>query len=514
MSGQTGIPNLNAIAQGLLGFVQDLNNTATQIAGIDCEWMRAIPGKNSEDVIFHEYTLLGVTCPSTIKVVATKTDYNPGNFSVDLFGINYEAPFEVEIDTQTWTSVFGKDTMPQKGDVVYVNMLNCLYEVATSTVLYGFAQRETGFRAELVKYVPKSHRKEPDAIRENIDDLTVSVGELFGDDISKEIADITDNEQTQQLLSTKRMDFMKDCDMDSIVQEELFLGNNVVANSYYDLKTAKTSIIYKEAVDKVSPSDIRYNRMFTCWFCLNEVEHTTNIYIDDIRNPNRLVRGRYGFSVRIEKAHIKPGDRLGIRRGTQFYINAVADRQNEDGTWLLTFDSADVRNVSKKITNWNSNLTANTAEVHTLLLGRDGNDKCNFDISVIGNRCLFIRFGSKMKMIDFGVDIPIGEWCGVGVNIGPSSDAFLFTRKSGGDIETSARVDMGDLSNEFEVKTFYNNPSDIFLTNIRLYATSAQVPESILRTDLKSRLAKNDSDMIINDSAAIPNRSPYIGQQR
>ena len=511
---QSGIPNLNTIAQGLLGFVQDLNNTATQMAGIDAHWMRAVPGKNSEDVIFHEYTLLGVECPKDIKVVATKTDYNPGNFSVDLFGINYETPFEVEIDTQTWVSVFGSDTMPQKGDIVYIDILNCLYEVVTSTVIYGFAQRETGFRAQLSKYSPKSHRKENEAVRDTIDDLTVSVGELFGDAISKEIADITDNEQTQQLLSTKKRDFMKECDYDSIVTEELFLGQNVVANSYYDMGSAKTSIIYKDIRDVVSTDAQMYNRYFSCWACVGTAEKTTNIYIDDIRNPNRSERGRHGFSARIDRANIHVGDHLTISRGTQFHINAVADRKNDDGTWLLTFDSVDIRNISKKITNWNSNLTASHASVRTLLLGMSEDGSCNFDISIIGTRTLFVRFGSKKKAYDLGTDIPIGEWFALGVNIGPSSDAFLFTRKSSGDIETAAHIDLGDLSDDFEVDGFYNNPSDVNLTNIRLYMTASQVPESIMRTDVKSRIAKNASDMIINDSAAIPNRSPYIGQQR
>ena len=64
-----------------------------------------------------------------IKVLTSNADYNPGNFTVDLFGVNYEAPLEINIPISTWNEVFGANTMPQEGDVIYIKIMHNLFEV-------------------------------------------------------------------------------------------------------------------------------------------------------------------------------------------------------------------------------------------------------------------------------------------------------------------------------------------------------------------------------------------------
>jgi len=91
----------NEIAASYAAMVKALNSTATELVGLDAIWFRALPYKNSEDVVFQEYTLTQVDCGTPIKVVASNTDWNAGNFKVDLFGISYEAPLSVDIDVST-----------------------------------------------------------------------------------------------------------------------------------------------------------------------------------------------------------------------------------------------------------------------------------------------------------------------------------------------------------------------------------------------------------------------------
>ena len=55
---------------------------------------------------------MGLECPQALKVLTANSDYNPGNFTVDLFGINYDAPLEVQVTITDWEKVFGNNTMP------------------------------------------------------------------------------------------------------------------------------------------------------------------------------------------------------------------------------------------------------------------------------------------------------------------------------------------------------------------------------------------------------------------
>ena len=82
--------------------------------GLDTLWCRATPEPNSEDVVLQEYTLtnIGVECPQQIKVITTNGDYNPGNYTIDLFGVNYDSPLEVNVTVDDWKKTFGDNSMP------------------------------------------------------------------------------------------------------------------------------------------------------------------------------------------------------------------------------------------------------------------------------------------------------------------------------------------------------------------------------------------------------------------
>lgn len=106
--------NIQEMAQNAYQIITTLQQSATEMVGLDALWCRTTPVLNSEDIILAEYTLtqIGLECPKMIKVLTTNTDYNPGNFNIDMFGISYDAPLELHITIETWETVFGKDSMP------------------------------------------------------------------------------------------------------------------------------------------------------------------------------------------------------------------------------------------------------------------------------------------------------------------------------------------------------------------------------------------------------------------
>ena len=504
--------------QTLMSFVEmykQLNQTASEIGGIDTHWMRAIPHENSEDVIFHEYTLHDVECPKVVRVVATNSSYNPGNFNIDYFGINYEAPLEIVIDTKTWTSVYGEDCMPQQHDIVYFDPLNCLYEVASSTIEYGFASQETGFKVQLTKFNPRANVRLNPGVEDTINDLTVSEQELFGEQISRDIADIVDEEETSQMLNTSEpnQDKFKTVDLESINIKDIDTKDNTVARSYYDLRYMEKSIIYNNG-DVVQKSSRKPYRFFSCWFNLCPTTEPKEMQIDSLEYE----KGKYYLNGDIVGKNLKDGTEIKINRGAFLHLNAIVNKTATLGgkeRYLVTFNNSEFRDMTKKVTNWNQNLTVSTTEpsdIHSMLLGRTEGE-CNFNISLVGDSVLLIKFGNKMKKVGIA-PIPRGEWCAICLNLGEQSDMCLFTKNSKQELILTQKAEMGDLSNDFNVGEFYIPQSDTFLTNIRLYQSKGHVEENIMEKDINSQLARNNSDAVIIDNAAVPNKSPYIAEQR
>ena len=126
--------DINKIIASAYSTIMEIQSAATETVGTNCLWARATPVINSEDVVLQEYTLtnIGLECPKPINVIVNNGDYNAGNYTIDLFGLNYEQPLEISIDINEWYKIFGKDTQPQKDDIVYVQIYHKLFEVKTS----------------------------------------------------------------------------------------------------------------------------------------------------------------------------------------------------------------------------------------------------------------------------------------------------------------------------------------------------------------------------------------------
>jgi hypothetical protein len=96
--------NLNQIIATAYKTVMEIQDAAAEMVGTATLWARATPVENSEDVVLQEYTLshVGLECPKPVTVVIANPDYNPGNFIIDEFGLNYEANLELHITIKDW----------------------------------------------------------------------------------------------------------------------------------------------------------------------------------------------------------------------------------------------------------------------------------------------------------------------------------------------------------------------------------------------------------------------------
>lgn len=498
--------DLNKFVQSFYKTVVSLNTTVSDAVGIDMKWMRAVPHDKSEDVIFQEYTLYDVACPVSLKAVTTNSSYNPGNFQVDLFGINYEAPFEIQIDMTTWQNAMGKDTEPQKGDIVYVEILNCLYEVATSAPIYGFAEQETGFKVQLTKYNPAANRRESDGVAETIESLTASEQDLFSGAISDEVADIVDAQQTSPDNGSEGVtgDNFRASGGDAVVSEEVSVASNTVSRAYYDMNSEKASVLYK-TTDTISTTDhpVRY---FSCWVKITSASDGSLPVV--IEQTDRNV-----FSV-VSGCNYPDGTVIEVSRGKFVTVHASVST-SADGKRALTFNSKEFRSACSKLTGWwKGGLKTGRPVINQLLVGH-GADKCVFDISLMGSTGICVKAGKTVKNISFDRNIPVGEWIGVCVNIGKSSDVNVFS-ETDKHLSLFCSASLGNMASaeDIIIDSFGIGRCSEFISNIRLYAENEAVDAETEIKDLSSELVANASRSIINDSCAASNNSPFISSQR
>ena len=511
MADTGGFINVNNMVQSFYNNALNINQAVSNMVGIDVQWMRAVPVERQSDVIFQEHTLYNVDCPVDVRVVASNSDYNPGNFNIDYFGIEYDAPFEIQVDKTTWENAFGHDVMPQKGDIVYIKLMNLLFEVATSTIIYGFGERETGYKVNLKKYTPRAIRRE-NGVHETIDDLTVGIEELFGDDISREVADIVDPEQTDMNNNTVKRDVFKTADLRSVVIEDVFLQQPGIhiARSYYNMEKATETVIYQTG-DEVSKGEYR---LLTAWVRMHSVTETESVTMSNQR--------REGSSIVYDvTGHSRPaeGEGVDLSKGN-FYIHGtvsglIREETGETWTYAVAFNQADALRMKRRITNWDAGTLRSTrASVIPVLMGRHGSSTV-FNASIVGTGSVYVKSGDDEAIVSVPGGMPANEWFGLAILIGPQSKVWIMKEDQKSDDKLSVfGATLGKLRSAWQADTMYITASPADLTNIRYYSADGNENEQTVRRDLTNITVTNASRVIISDQADIPNDSPYIGQQR
>ena len=340
MTGGLGI-DINEIIKSAYGTVLEIQQAATETVGINCLWARATPVINSEDVILQEYTLteVGLECPKIVKAIVSNTDYNAGEYTIDLFNLQYVQPLEINVTIQEWANIFGSTTMPQKGDVLYIDLYNKLFEVQSSELMYTIAALPTYYKVILSKYSPTQSRRETEEFRESVEDLTVSQTELFGDLISEEVADNNVTVETAY-NNTTYVDPQKDFDIDSIEVHQLYgMNHNLISNAYYNFINTDIDIVYHTDLIYECAAE-RNHLIYSCW-CSNKQNtiKTGNIkalsfYSKDATNWYFVIGTTFKLNI---------GDVITITRGNLLKINAEVvplDCQPGYGIAIKTADMA------------------------------------------------------------------------------------------------------------------------------------------------------------------------------
>lgn len=517
--------NVQELAANAYNIITNIQQTAAELVGLDALWCRATPVINSEDIVLAEYTLteIGLECPKMIKVLTSNTDYNPGNFNVDLFGISYDAPLELHITIETWHSVFGKDTMPQQGDVVYVKILHKLYEVKSSEVMYTIASMPTYFKVQCAKYNPTASRRETEEFRLSIDELTTSEAVLFGEEISQEVADVVvENETSYQ--NTTYVDPMKDCDLDSIANEALIgPGNVTISNGFYDLYNAEKPITYKVSANYIIDTD-RPHWIYTSWFRY-EADPTSNEHTLKVLKLITKDNKYWYFKISCATTRFDEGDTITLMRGSLIKVDGdmikfpVECEGHHSDDLLLRIKASEMNRTNRKMTDWWKSGNYKIKKDTVLNLISTDTDKFRVDVN-ISSASYTVRFGNTTKTFTPKRKIDLQQWTyicidftstGMRTILSTLEDSHLTTKDiriiDKHDSEYKFTPNSGEFDfNEMKVDSMGKH---LNICNIRLYENEYPVEETY-KQDMLSIITRNASRIILVDSPNMPNEAKFI----
>lgn len=512
--------DMNAMAQSIYDTVMSLQQTAAEMVGLDTLWCRALPYENSEDVIVQEYTLSNVDCPKPIKVISDKTDYQAGTFTFGALGIDFDTDLSISINIPDWEALYGKGTMPQKGDIVIIKLINRAYEVSSSSVVYTLTAMPTSYKCVLRKYQRTASRRETEDFRVSIDELTTSQETLFGDAISKEVADAVVETETSYNQTTY-VDPMKDFDMDSVIMERVEgYKNQIITDAYYDFKNATKNVKY--SIDAVyDKNDEESNHwIFSAWFRIPEIEEAEEgiIKFQEIYSKEK---NYWYFEISQSAIQLHAGDNVTLLRGTMLSVSATIDTRECETGLVVKVPASEVMKLNKKLTNWWASGVWKVVKQTTvdIFSGFNGDDNI-YNISVRGDK-VTVRLTEHIQEFPIAKEMNLNNWHYMMFELSPSNMHMILLEEAKNEktnkykqvknIDSTYNVNIDNFTiDNFSIQA---KQTTLNIANIRLYENKYSI-EDKYKIDMYSPVTKNASKLILVDGPRPGNEMRFFSPVR
>lgn len=264
-----------------INLYQDLSFMVNNVFGLEVNYYSVQPQARGKDVILREYTIFNVVDEKCVKVMVPQNQFPDNKINFDPFGLQFEDPFEIQIDKKYFELIFGRGSQPRRRDIIYFPLTNRVYEINSTYLFRDFMNSPVYFKIELRKYNPKSNTYFQDpAYKEELDGITLNSTELFGEEVRAEELKAAKPQQyattiTQMVQDPIRSYIYKDLD---IIGYDLNNNYTIVLNNYYDLSNAFADNSefgydpnrYRNAVRYKSLPYVGVNDelAYTCWFSL------------------------------------------------------------------------------------------------------------------------------------------------------------------------------------------------------------------------------------------------------
>lgn len=488
----------------LIAMNKKLNEMVNSIYGICVRYYKTDP--IAEDVVLNEYTLYNVSSQVDMTIVLPDNELPDSKITYTPLDMDFQdMPFQIHIPLDYWWCLFGKGTMPQERDYLYIPITDRYYQVQSSWIHRGIMNQPSYFIAALEKYQNRQDIYVPDEF--SIEDTIVSQAE-FNDERELEFVKITKPKQFKP--NNTHYDFLRK-GVDPLLKyayKDLSNYFTVFSKHQYLMQSIPPNLV---AVKYTEKPKFETNTNYSFHFWINIRKPKTGNSKKTISNISSNV-GNNNFSIVtfINKHEYVTGDYIKINGVTAY-----------NGLYLLeVIDDYNIR-IEKTFT---VPYTGTTSQVYSLksneyylIYGYDNNE--GLAISYIDSG-IVVNINTKTYIFNVDDSVKFDKWYGLVVNLNnmycelnvnlwePISRDFVPVDKNNSHkmknlysdtlkIEPESVVNYGDLeliSNNYE------------MTNIRIYNKTAEVE---VQSNMLTQYIVNDSQfLLLQDDGMPPLQTP------
>lgn len=272
-----------------MNLYKDLSKMVNQTFGWDVNYYSIQPHGRGKDVFMKEYTIFNCVDEKCIKIMVPQNQFPDNKINYDPFGLQFETNFEVHIDKGYFENYFGKGSQPRKRDVIYIPLMNRIYQINTTYLFRDFMYSPVYFKLELVKYEPKANTYfEDPSLQEELEGISLDQTKLFGEENTNSENKATKEEQYLRTTQRRWEDPSRSYIFNNLSIIGYDINNNwtIISNNYYDLDSSfytdsnypydsgfqKTAVIYKDLPALGEKEELG----FTSWFSIkNFIDQST-----------------------------------------------------------------------------------------------------------------------------------------------------------------------------------------------------------------------------------------------
>lgn len=280
---------------------EQLSNSVSNMFGHEVSYFKVTPQARSKDVVFMEWTIMCADNPKCFKILVPNNQFPDSKVTYNPFGTEFELPFEIHIDRTAWENTFGKNTMPQEGDFLYMPITNRMYEVQSAYPFKDFMQVPIYFKALLIKYENRQSVLKSESLENLINAGTINTEDLFGYDIAVQEQDVLKKQQYTPQTSTNDIIRSYVAKQLGITKYTIYNNWNAIADHYYNMKDMYNSSGQEEvAVIYRADPNISANaaKSFLCWFACSAgtTSRRTLVSCEDVARRGWRVDFNYAAS--------------------------------------------------------------------------------------------------------------------------------------------------------------------------------------------------------------------------
>jgi len=505
--------------------LQQLAYGIQNMFGLDCIYMRAIPDKNSADVVFKEWTLYSVENPVCTKVLVPDNEFPSFDLQYNPYGIEYESPFEVHIVKQNFEEQFGLGKFPQQRDILFFPMFSeRLYEVKSTSPEMNFLSQMSYWKVDLMIYRAKANTYAPESIQNLLDEITMDSVKAFGAEMEKETLKITKPQQYNRNIGTNLIDPIRKYINTNLKIFSVPVQNHgtIISDSHYDLSSIfepDKSIVGVEyaLTSKFTKLD---SFAFSCWFKDNKPKFL--IHEDPVR-IEKISDSVLRLKLQVIRKYQK-GQYLQIfRQGKLNFYGKIVDVLSES-----QFDIEVEKEVLQYLDSINNSWITAPGWIAKRcfekvfmdsLVEKDKEIK-GWKISQFAERFFILNINGKQ--IFFNTQENTGDkWNGLFLNWSPIFKQLNFSLwkiKDGVQNNTQLEVVFTQTIEDLEFEDFNSEinyflpASNIALTNLRIF--SEIVPFEKQSLILNQNIVQDSHLLILADDSKVKHRLPFVGSTK